>query len=86
MSFLLFLLYYFICTIILVIIGVLLYKFYLKKKCSDISKFTEKQIDKYFNSYDNKGWENLEICNLNDLFDNFEDSKDNKSFLKKVGK
>lgn len=52
MNFLIFLLYYFICTILLGIIGVLIYKFYFKGKLNKISHLAEKQIDDYFQAYD----------------------------------
>ena len=52
MNFFIFLLYYFICTIFLGIIGVLIYKFYFKGKLNKISSLAEKQIDDYFQAYD----------------------------------
>lgn len=52
MNFFIFLLYYFICTILLGIIGVLIYKFYFKGKLNKISSLAEKQIDDYFQAYD----------------------------------
>lgn len=79
MSFLTFVFYYFICTIIFVILGVLIYKFYLKKKFKSLSDITANEIDKYFNSYD----DNTEVKNfINELYNNDK----NDDFLKEVGK
>lgn len=52
MSFLLFALYFFICTLILFLIVFLILKFLVKKKCFTFSKLAEKEIDNYFHAYD----------------------------------
>lgn len=52
MSFLLFLLYYFICSFIFLVVGLVVYRFFIRKKCLDFSRIAEKQIDDYFKAYD----------------------------------
>lgn len=52
MDFLLFILYYLICTLIFGVVGLFIYRFYIRKKCFDISRIAEKQIDDYFSAYD----------------------------------
>lgn len=62
MDFLTFILYYSICTLVLFLIVFMIIKIIIKKKCFDLSKFAEHEIDNYFHAYDN----NLDNL-LNDL-------------------
>ena len=52
MSFCLFLLYYLICSLILGLVLLFVYRFIVKRKCHIIERTAEKAIDDYFNSYD----------------------------------
>lgn len=52
MNFWLFCLYYFICSLILGLVLLLIYHLFIKKKCFDVSKLAEKTIEDYFNAYD----------------------------------
>ena len=52
MNFLLFMLYYFICSIILGLVLLCIYRFYVKRKCEIVSRTAEKAIDDYFKAYD----------------------------------
>lgn len=71
MNFLIFLLYYFICTLVLFLIAFMIIKIIFKKKCFDLSKYAEKEIDNYFHAYD----DNLNTL-LNDLKKEEGDSND----------
>ncbi len=64
----LFILYYLICTIVLVLITLFIVRFIFKKKCNIISRVAEKTINDYFNAYDTE--------NLTDIF-NFDETKEN---------
>ena len=52
MSFLTFFLYYLVCTTIIFVIGFIITKLIIRKKCDSVSKIAEKEILNYFNSYD----------------------------------
>lgn len=62
MDILTFILYYSICTLVLFLIAFMIIKIIIKKKCFDLSKYAEREIDNYFHAYDN----NLDSL-LNDL-------------------
>lgn len=78
MNFLIFILYYLLCTLFFGFIVFLLIKFLFKKKMFSISKIAEKEIDSYFHAYDN------DLENLNSLFNDEEDI-DVNSFDRQTG-
>lgn len=65
----LFILYYLICTIILIIITLFVLKFVFKKKFNLVSRVAERTIEDYFNAYDLLGDEKDTL----DLTDNFDE-------------
>lgn len=72
----LFILYYLICTIVLVLITLFIIRFIFKKKCNIISRVAEKTINDYFKAYDTDNLtdifnldETKETLNLNDNFE-----------------
>lgn len=66
MNFLVFIGMYLLCTLFLMSIGILIFKLIIKKKCFDVSKYAEKEIDKYFNGYDD---------NINELLKDMEEGE-----------
>lgn len=79
MNFLIFILYYLLCTMFFGSIVFLVLKFLFKKKMFDISKYAEKEIDHYFHAYDDG------IENLSSFFNGEEDSDNANSFDGKAG-
>ena len=53
MNFFIFFLYFFLSVLICFLIGLFIFKLFVKKKCHVFSDIASKEIDKYFNAYDN---------------------------------
>lgn len=68
MNFLVFIAMYLLCTLFFGSIAYFVIKFLFHKKMFSVSKFAEKEIDRYFNAYD----DNFE--NLTNLFNEEEDN------------
>lgn len=69
-EFLWFLFYYFVCTSILIIIGVFVYKYILNNKNVLLNKQAEKQLDDFWNNYDkeqNNNTNESNNININEL-------------------
>lgn len=66
MNFLIFLLYYTICTFLYTILIVFGYKLYVKRKVLKISRENEKKIEEFW-----KEWEKVEEKTINDSFDRY---------------
>lgn len=58
MDFWLFVFYYIICTIFLLIVGLVSYKLVFRRRLDKISNTFEKQLENYFNNYDIGGSDN----------------------------